>query len=180
MTAALSDGRIVEAVKAVLALGNPASAPFESASIQLTGERRHVSPWIGAALRVRFVGERVFQVGAGLTAVDPAPALHGKALTCKTYMISRRGILPRTPGSPPVFEEPGNIRKMFGQLRAQIGRLREANGCWRTAADAFAPRVERNVASNAIGGSEPFSAASEDLLGDAPASHGAPGTAPDG
>jgi uncharacterized NAD(P)/FAD-binding protein YdhS len=145
VTLTLSDGRTVEAAKAVLALGNPASVSFESPSIQSMGERWHVSPWIGDALRVRFAGERILLVGAGLTAVDSALALHGQALPCKTYMVSRRGILPQVhdlrsaAGSPPAFDEPGNIRKMFGQLRAQIGRLREANGCWRTAVDALRP-----------------------------------------
>jgi uncharacterized NAD(P)/FAD-binding protein YdhS len=141
----LNDRRTIEAVKVVLALGNPASSPFESPSIQSMGERWNVSPWIGDALRVRFAGERILLVGAGLTAVDSALALHGQSQSCKTYIISRRGILPQVhdlssaPGSPPVFDQPGNIRKMFGQLRAQIGRLREANGCWRTAVDALRP-----------------------------------------
>ncbi len=141
----LHDGSTVEAAKVVLALGNPASAPFDRAPIQSMGGRWHVSPWLEDALRVRFAGERILLVGTGLTAVDSALALHGQTLPCMTYMISRRGILPqvhdlrRAPGSPPVFEEPRNIRSMFHQLRAEISRLREADGCWRMAVDALRP-----------------------------------------
>jgi uncharacterized NAD(P)/FAD-binding protein YdhS len=142
---ALSDGSKVKAAKVVLALGNPASTPLESSSVQSMQERCQISPWIGNALKVRFAGERILLVGAGLTAVDSALALHHQPLTCTTYMISRRGILPqvhdlrRAPASPPVFEESGNIRLMFRQLRAQIRRLREADGCWRSAVDALRP-----------------------------------------
>ena len=138
----LSNGSTVATRKAVLALGNPASAPFEIRSL---GDRWHASPWIGDALQVRVAGERILLVGTGLTAVDSALALHVHALPCTTYMLSRRGILPhvhdlrRIPAPPPVFEEPGNIRLMFRQLRAQIRRLREEDGCWRMAVDALRP-----------------------------------------
>jgi uncharacterized NAD(P)/FAD-binding protein YdhS len=60
-------------------------------------------------------------------------------------MLSRRGILPavhnlkRAEGTPPVFEDPSNVRLMFRHLRAQIRQLRNADQCWRTAIDALRP-----------------------------------------
>jgi uncharacterized NAD(P)/FAD-binding protein YdhS len=142
---ALHDGDKVEAKKVVLALGNPASSTFENPFVEKMGEQWHVSPWFGDALRVRFSGERILLVGMGLTAVDAALALHGQASPCMTYMISRRGILPfvhdlrYSPAPPPSFEEPGNVRLMFRQLRAEIRQLQNADGCWRMAVDSLRP-----------------------------------------
>jgi uncharacterized NAD(P)/FAD-binding protein YdhS len=141
----LSDGATVVADKAVFALGNPASEPTGHVSTESLGEQWHESPWIGDALRVRFPGERMLLVGAGLTAVDCALAVHGQSLPCKTYMLSRRGLLPQAhdlhcaEGAPPVFEDASNIRLMLRQLRAQIGRLQGEDQCWRTAVDALRP-----------------------------------------
>jgi uncharacterized NAD(P)/FAD-binding protein YdhS len=145
VTLALNDGAQVEARKAVLALGNPASATFEHAFVKAMGEQWHVSPWIGEALRVRFAGERILLVGMGLTAVDAALALHGQGKPCKTHMISRRGILPfvhdlrYSPTPPPSFEDPTKVRLMFRQLRSQIKQLQNEDGCWRMAVDALRP-----------------------------------------
>jgi len=141
----LSDGAIVMADKTVFALGNPASVPSGQASTESLGEQGHDSPWTGDALQVRFPGERILLVGAGLTAVDSALALHSQSVPCKTCMLSRRGILPaahnlkRAAGTPPVFEDPSNVRLMFRQLREQIRQLRDADQCWRTAIDALRP-----------------------------------------
>lgn len=145
VTLRLSDDSTVEAAKVVFALGNPASAPLDHGSCETMGEQWHDSPWFGDALRVRFPGERILLIGAGLTAVDSVLALHGQSVPCDVSMISRRGLLPhvhnltRTPGSPPAFEAPRSVRAMFRQLRAQIEVLRDADQCWRTAIDALRP-----------------------------------------
>jgi uncharacterized NAD(P)/FAD-binding protein YdhS len=145
VTLGLHDGARVEARKAVLALGNPASATLEKNFVEKMGERWHMSPWIVDALRVRFAGERILLVGMGLTAVDSALALHGQATPCKTYMVSRRGILPSvhdlrySPAPPPIFEDTTNVRAMFRQMRAQIRQLLNEDGCWRMAVDALRP-----------------------------------------
>jgi uncharacterized NAD(P)/FAD-binding protein YdhS len=141
----LSDGSSVHAPHAILALGNPASGPFDGSSAQPPAAHWHNSPWHGNALEVRSAGERILLVGTGLTAVDAALALHAQKLPCKTYMISRRGILPkvhdlrRAPAAPPEFQDEQNIRLMFRQLRSQIRELRERDGCWRTAVDSLRP-----------------------------------------
>jgi uncharacterized NAD(P)/FAD-binding protein YdhS len=145
VTLELNDGAKVETKKAVLALGNPASATFENAFVEKMGERWHISPWAGDALRVRFPGERILLVGMGLTAVDAALALHGQEKPCQTHMISRRGILPfvhdlrYSPAPPPSFEDATNVRAMFRQLRVQIRQLLNEDGCWRMAVDALRP-----------------------------------------
>jgi len=141
----LSDESTVTAGKVVFALGNPASAPLNNATTRLMGDRWHDSPWIGGALRVRFPGERILLVGTGLTAIDAVLAFHSQCVLSKTYLLSRRGILPqvhslgRAAAPPPVFENPNSIRLMFRQLRAQIALLREQDQCWRTAIDALRP-----------------------------------------
>ena len=117
MRLALSDGSRIRADHVVLALGNPASSGAPAAPN--CGERWHASPWLGDALRVRFEGERILILGAGLTAVDCALALHSQELSCRTFMVSRRGILPHVhnlrlpPAPPPSFEHRGNLGRMF-------------------------------------------------------------------
>ncbi len=143
---ALNNGSTVNTEMAVLALGNPASGPFDSPATQTTQEEDwSISPWHGDALQVRFAGERILLVGTGLTAIDSALALHEHRQPCMTYMISRRGILPqdhdprRTPASPPLFEKRRNLLQMFRQLRTQVRELRERDTCWRAAVDALRP-----------------------------------------
>lgn len=141
----LSDGSKLAASAVVLALGNPASGPFDRAAFANLDRHWQISPWQDDALRVRFADERILLVGTGLTAVDSALALHEGALPAKIYMVSRRGILPqvhdlrRKAGPAPAFDEPQNVRLMFQQLRAQIARLREEDNCWRAAVDSLRP-----------------------------------------
>lgn len=141
---AFHDGSALRAGRVVLALGNPASSSA-SAGISGIGEWGHVSPWIGDALRVGFSGERILLIGTGLTAIDAALALLAQSPACEVYALSRRGLLPqvhdlrRAPAPPPEFEERGNLRAMFRQLRSRIQSLREADGCWRSAVDALRP-----------------------------------------
>jgi uncharacterized NAD(P)/FAD-binding protein YdhS len=165
VTLALNDGATVSARKAVLALGNPASATTfgENMFGKNIVERWHVSPWMGDALRVRFPGERILLAGMGLTAVDTALALHAQPNPSKTYMISRRGILPFvhdlrfSAAPPPSFEDARNVRAMFRQLRAQIRQLQNEDGCWRMAVDALRP------VSNEIWQKVPFAGQSQFL-----------------
>lgn len=139
------DGSAVRAGRAVLALGNPASSSPASPGISGIDELCQASPWIGDALNVRFAGERALLIGTGLTAVDAALTLLGDPQHCEVFALSRRGLLPqvhdlrRAPSPPPEFEEPGNVRAMFRQLRSRIRELRAAHGCWRSAADALRP-----------------------------------------
>ena len=137
---ALSDRSTIEARKVVLALGNPASSPLDClpASGDLAGW--DISPWLGAALRVRFPGERILLVGTGLTAVDAAQALLPQQAGV-IYMVSRRGVLPQVhdlgdlPGAPLMFEPADTLLGMFRKLRRHM----ESAGCWRCAVDALRP-----------------------------------------
>jgi uncharacterized NAD(P)/FAD-binding protein YdhS len=56
----LGDGSAIKTRQAVLALGNPASStPVASATLELD-DLWHPSPWIGAALRAPFAGEKSY------------------------------------------------------------------------------------------------------------------------
>ena len=142
---ALHNGERLRAARAVLAIGNPSASP--GAGILRSGieDRWHASPWIGDALRVRFSGERVLLLGAGLTAVDTALALASQKAACRIYLLSRRGLLPQVhdlshvPCPPPVFAEPLTVRAMLRRLRAEMDNARERGECWRSTIDALRP-----------------------------------------
>ena len=143
VTLTLAGGATVDAAKAVLALGNPASSAVDG--IPEPKEPWYTSPWMGNALRAPFDEERILLVGTGLTAIDSALALSARTPSCRIYMISRRGLLPqvhdlrRTPAPPPAFEAPGDLRLIFRQLRGLIRASREAGDCWRTVVDSLRP-----------------------------------------
>jgi uncharacterized NAD(P)/FAD-binding protein YdhS len=133
------------AERVVLAIGNPAASPGVSAAREGLEDRWHLSPWIGDALRVRFAGERILLLGAGLTAVDAVLALTSQKTACRIYMLSRRGMRPqahdlsRAPGPPPMFDGPPTALAMLRQVRAQIRASHDREGCWRPAIDALRP-----------------------------------------
>jgi len=141
----LGSGSVLNARRAVLALGNPASSSPVAAAGSDIDDLCHASPWIGDALRAPLAGERILLIGTGLTAVDAALALLSQTPDCEVYALSRRGLLPqghdlrRAPAEPPAFEQPGNLRAMFRDLRSRIQDLRDSDGCWRSAVDALRP-----------------------------------------
>lgn len=141
----LSDGTIVCAEKAVLALGNPASCPAPGVLRQGIEDRWHLTPWLGDALRVRFPGERILLLGTGLTGVDSVLALHSQENACQVYMLSRRGILPQVhnprmaEAAPPVLRNRGNLRLLVNEVRAHIETARQADLCWRAIVDGLRP-----------------------------------------
>jgi len=141
----LSDGKTVHAERVILALGNPASCPIPELSRHGLEDCWHLSPWFGDALRVRFAGERILLLGAGLTAVDSVLALQNQELSCSVYMLSRRGLLPQVhdlrgaAAVPLFFRDRGNLRLLFRELRAHIEDGRQANLCWREILDSLRP-----------------------------------------
>jgi uncharacterized NAD(P)/FAD-binding protein YdhS len=130
--------------RVVLALGNPASAPILSPSVNAS-HRWHVSPWMGDALRVRRPGEKVLVVGTGLTAIDCVLALHSNELQCSTVMISRRGLLSQVHDmtaaavAPPSITNPPRINTLLRQVRAEIRNLESSGGSWRSVLDSLRP-----------------------------------------
>ncbi len=140
---ALSDGQSIQAQRVVLALGNPASSIPPGLSRKGLEHCWHLSPWSGDALRVRFAGERILLLGAGLTAVDSALALGSQDAACKVHMLSRRGFLPQVhdlqaPAAlTPVFLNRGNLRLLFRELRGHLKAARQANLCWRGVLDGL-------------------------------------------
>jgi uncharacterized NAD(P)/FAD-binding protein YdhS len=141
----LSNGASIHAEKVVLALGNPASSSAFGQFRRSLEDRWHISPWLGDALRVRFAGERILLVGAGLTAVDAVLAMQSQESACRMYVLSRRGILPQVHspgvavGAPPVMADRSNLRQMMRELRAHIEAARQVDLCWRSIVDALRP-----------------------------------------
>lgn len=139
----LSEGPPIQARKVVLALGNPLSGLFPGLPGSEPGGRWQASPWLDDALKVRFAGERILLIGAGLTAVDSVLALQDQDYPSRTWLVSRRGILPGTHiqscAAVPALDPPpaSNARLLLRWLRAQIAEMEERGICWRVAIDAL-------------------------------------------
>jgi uncharacterized NAD(P)/FAD-binding protein YdhS len=144
----LGDGSTFEAVRVVLALGNPASSPNPAPPLAERPIQWHLSPWFDDALRLRHPGERVLLVGTGLTAVDAALALQSQDAACQIHMLSRRGARPHVhspgppPARPPDFAD-HRLRSMFSELRRLIENMRQSDLSWRMAIDSLRPVSNR-------------------------------------
>jgi uncharacterized NAD(P)/FAD-binding protein YdhS len=140
----VSDRSTVSAQKVVLALGNPASC-MTRPSQGRDCDGWYASPWHGDALRIRTSGERILVLGSGLTAVDCVIALHSQERPCRTFMVSRRGILPSVHSAfvpaavPPVLSTSVPLSQMFGGLREQITQAKFGGQCWRVVIDGLRP-----------------------------------------
>jgi len=141
----LAGGVHVAAENVVLALGNPAAGPPSAHWTSGTRDRQHLSPWLGNALGRPCPGERILLIGTGLTAVDSVLALHGQEPDCRTWMVSRKGILPHVhdprlaPAPPLPVQERRNLLRMFRDLRTRVAAFQEMDLCWRGVVDALRP-----------------------------------------
>lgn len=146
----LSEGPPLHAARVVLALGNPLSSPLPGVSAPELKGRWHASPWHDNALNVRFQGERILLIGAGLTAIDAVLALQSQDQGCQIHLVSRRGLLPQKHAESCVFtahpdlHDTRSVRQLLDSVRAEIEEMKGRGGCWRTVVDALRPQ------SNAI------------------------------
>jgi uncharacterized NAD(P)/FAD-binding protein YdhS len=131
----LADGRGLRTAHAVLAVGNPRSAPPWAGLL--------ADPWRTdpAAL-----DGPVLLLGTGLTAVDAALTLGAHGRGGPIDAVSRRGVLPGAHGTPvaslvpPTAPDAG--RGLGALLRAVRAACAEADD-WRTVVDGLRPHLDR-------------------------------------
>ncbi len=147
----LADGRVIEAHRVVLALGNlPGEYPIKRPLPFYRSSRYVHIPWVPDALAGIAPQDDVLIVGAGLTAVDAIVdlALHHHKGTI--HALSRRGLRPLAhqtglPPYPPFLsaaELPTTVSAMTRKLRAEI-RSAAARGIdWRAVIDSIRPHLQ--------------------------------------
>ena len=144
---ALRDGRIIQADRAVLAVGNypPASA---MPGALLDSPRYRANPWAPAATAGLDADAAVLLVGTGLTMVDVVSTLldaghHGRILA-----VSRRGLVPQRHAGhkaatlPKQPDYPRGLVALLRCLRADAAACVAAGGSWQDAVDRFRPLVQ--------------------------------------
>ncbi len=138
----LRDGRLVDATRAVLAVGNfPPSDPAGIVEELARSLRYARDPWAPDALEVE-PDQPVLLLGTGLTACDMVLALRERDHRGPVIALSRRGLLPQphrlssTP--PPHLDPPATLASwphtavgMLRGLRAEVETAAERGLDWR-------------------------------------------------
>jgi uncharacterized NAD(P)/FAD-binding protein YdhS len=128
---ALEGGGTLDGAIAVLATGNPPSAPPPGIDPLALGDAYAADPWRAPPPD----GGTILLLGTGLTMIDSALALRAGGFDGRVVAISRRGLMPRVHASvvpQPLSECPA------GDLSALVRRVR-ATPDWRAAIDALRP-----------------------------------------
>lgn len=143
MQVSLSNGKMIDADKIVLAFGHlPPPHPFGETSEFFSSKRYIRNPWEMEALDAIPRDAPVLLIGTGLSALDVCMALLNASPKRMIHMISRRGLLPkahrvgpqRTSGHslPAIFSRPGaSVRQLLRELRQHVRVLQEEGGDWR-------------------------------------------------
>jgi uncharacterized NAD(P)/FAD-binding protein YdhS len=140
----LQDGASVRVDKIVLALGNfPPKDPPGIPEDVIAGTRYVRNPWSEQALAGLSGDEAVLLIGAGLTMVDLAVALHVRGHNGTIQVVSRRGRLPQVhqqaqPMKPILSEDavPLTVRSLLRRIRLAA---RENNNDWRSVVNSLRP-----------------------------------------
>jgi uncharacterized NAD(P)/FAD-binding protein YdhS len=135
MTVALGDGRLVEAERVLLAVGNYPPADLRAVGPIAASIRYVRDPWAPDALELDR-REPVLLLGTGLTACDLALALRDADHVGAIHAVSRRGLLPQphraSPQPPPHLDPPPTLADWpptaLGLLRALRREVREGEG----------------------------------------------------
>jgi uncharacterized NAD(P)/FAD-binding protein YdhS len=139
---ALRDGRVIEADRTVLAIGNfpPSDPPVDDGGFY-TSLRYARDPWATDALEMDR-SEDVLLLGTGLTMCDVALALRDLDHHGRIHAVSRRGLLPQphraSTTAPPHLEPPSDLGEwpdtalgMLRRLRREVRDKRAADVDWR-------------------------------------------------
>lgn len=147
----LADGRVFEADRVVLALGNfaPVDPPILDRSFYSTG--RYVrDPWVPGALDEIAESESVLLIGTGLTMYDIALELAARGIGRPMHALSRRGLTAhahRPHGHAPTFDHlprelqsgPATVLAYLRAVRAEIARMPPGSGDWRDVVASLRP-----------------------------------------
>jgi uncharacterized NAD(P)/FAD-binding protein YdhS len=147
---ALDDGRVIEAEKVVLALGNlPGEYPIpRPLPIYRTPRYVHI-PWSENALEGLAPDDDVLLVGQGLTAVDLIVQLAARKHRGVIHALSRRGVRPQTHQRVPEYPSfldreapPTTVRALVRRVRAEVRDAAAAGIDWRAVIDALRPHTQ--------------------------------------
>ena len=92
----LAGGRVIEADKVVLAVGNQTPAPFRLRGLNLQSEKYIGNPWQGWEQKLPAKDQDLLLIGTGLTMVDTFLSLQDIGWQGKIFAVSRNGLLPRS------------------------------------------------------------------------------------
>lgn len=141
VTARLSDGRILEADAAALALGNlPPHPPRGLDPERMPPGRYYGDPWTPVVADGLGPDHTVLIIGTGLTMVDMALLLEARGFGGRILALSRRGLLPHAhaPGAPPDSPRHAPPATTAPALVREIRARAEEIG-WRQAVDELRP-----------------------------------------
>ncbi len=149
VTLGLVNGGLIEADRAVLAIGNlPPHDPPALAGLSLPAWNYIGDPWAGDFTEGLAPDATVMVVGTGLTAVDVILRLVGQGFTGPIVALSRRGLRPHRhleglPRPKPVLAKPApELSELVGWARGEA-RARD----WRLVVDSIRPITQMMWAS---------------------------------
>jgi len=148
---ALTDGGVLEARFAVLALGNrqPSNLPVPDGGLY-SSDRYRGSLWVDPRLAELHAGEEVLILGTGLSMVDTVLSLLDAGHEGTIHLISRHGLLPLSHGTHPPrpLQLPlsPTLRELIRRLRAAAAERIAAGAGWEEVVDALRPDAARQWA----------------------------------
>lgn len=158
VTLGLVNGGLIEADRAVLAIGNlPPHDPPALAGASLPSHRYIGDPWAGDFTEGLAGGESVLVIGTGLTAVDVILRLTAHGFAGPIVALSRRGLRPHRhveglPRPRPVLAKPApELSELVGWARGEA----QAHD-WRLVVDSIRPITQMMWASADAGKRERF------------------------
>ncbi len=139
-TVILSDGRRVEADRAVLALGNPPpDNPGGKGLAEAPPDRWLSDPWAPGALDHVKPADEVLLIGTGLTMIDVVLALQEQGWIGHALALSRRGLVPRPHDLTQPLVEPAPPADASLSRRIKDFRRRAREHGWGAVMDQVRP-----------------------------------------
>lgn len=151
----LADGRVIQADRVVLAIGNypPSDVPIPNRGFYESA--RYVrDPWAIGALEGVSPHEAVLLLGSGLTMLDVSLELGTRSPAAHLTILSRRGLLPlphRGHGSPPSYDHlpPGLVAcehdavEYLKAVRRHVREVAQSGIDWRDVVASLRPVTRR-------------------------------------
>jgi uncharacterized NAD(P)/FAD-binding protein YdhS len=90
----LRNGRVVDADKVILSIGNQAPSDFRLGGLDIQNLLYIANPWLGWEQKLPLPHQDVLLIGTGLTMVDTFLSLQDLKWQGKIFAVSRHGLLP--------------------------------------------------------------------------------------
>ena len=143
----LRSGKIFEADKIILAVGNAPSSISES---ERNDQPYLYNAWSIDALEGLDRDDPVLLIGTGLTMVDMIVSLNERKHRGKIYAVSRRGLFPLTHQSAKVYPPfltaettPKTVRLLFQRIRREVETATLQGYDWRAVIDSLRPITQQ-------------------------------------